>query len=253
LSEFDEQLLDSQRRDSATKELLARHESEIEERHATIRRLQSELGRANGELDRVKNELSQVSEERRRLADELASAKAMVAELEQRPLETESELNRIYSELGQVREERSRLTSDLDRTRRQLIDSEGRTRCAEQELNCVRSEFTRVTGELHDLERKVNDGLIVQQELRESKQHSDDLCQTLSADLENLKVKLSDVEGQLATTRRPKEELEENQLLMSVSHCNYHHHHLFCSETYKRVTYTVVKATRAGQQCSQQN
>ena len=165
LSEFDEKLLDSQRRDSATKELLARHESEIEERHTTIRRLESELGRANGELDRVKNEL------------------------------------------GQVKEERALVTSDLDRTRRQLTESEGRTRCAVQELNCVRSELSRVTCELSDLDHK----FIQQQELTEAKRHSDDLCQTLSTELEHLKVKLADVEGQLVMTRRTNEELE-NQL-----------------------------------------
>ena len=220
LSEFDEKLLDSQRRDSATKELLARHESEIEERHTTIRRLESELGRVNGELDRVKNELGHVSEERRRLAEELASAKALVAELEQRPEENESELTRIRLELGQVREERLRLTSDLDRTRRQLIESEGRARCATQELNCVRSELTRVTDELNDLDLKRNKGTIQQRELKEAKQHSDDLCQILSTELENLKVKLADSEGQLATMRRSKEQLESQlprSLLLTIT------------------------------------
>jgi len=219
LSEFDEKLLDSQRRDSATKELLARHESEIEERHATIRRLESELGRANAELDRVKNELGHVSEERRQLADELASAKALVADLQQRPGETESELGPVRLELGQVREERSRLTSDLDRARRQLTESEGRTRCAVQELNCVRSELTRVTKELNDPDRKMSEVLVQQQRLAEAKQHSDDLCQTLSTVLENLKVKLADVEGQLATTRRANEELK-CQLSTSVLYFN---------------------------------
>jgi len=215
LGDFDEKLLDSQRRNSAMKDLLARRESETEERHATIRRLESELGRVNGELDRVKNEQGQIGEERRRLADELASSKALVAELEQQPEQNESELTRIRLELGQVREERSCLTSDLDRTRRQLIESEGRTRCAMQELNWARSELTRVIGELNDLDGKMNEGRIQQQELTEAKQHSDDLCQSLSTDLENLKVKLTDAESQLAMTRRSKEDLE-NQLSRSL-------------------------------------
>jgi len=199
LSEFDEKLLDSQRRDSATKELLARHETEIEERHATIRHLESELDQANGELDRVKNKLGQVVEERQRLADELANAKG---ELEQRHADNKSELDRMRLELGQVREERSRLTSDLDGVRRQLIESEGRTHCAVQELNCVRSELT-------DLDRNMNESLIEHQELRDAKRYCDKLCQTLSTDVEKLKVKLADVEGQLVTTQRSKEDLEK--------------------------------------------
>jgi len=196
LSEFDEKLLDSQRRDSATKELLARHESEIEERHAIIRRLQSDLGRVNAELDRVKHELGHVSDERQQLADELRK----------RPGEndSDSELTQIRLELGQVREERSRLISDLDRTRRQLTESEGRTHCAMQELNCVRSE-------LNDLDIKVNEGRIQQQELKEAKRLSDEFCQTLSTDLENLKARLVDTESQLEMVRSSKEELE-NQL-----------------------------------------
>jgi len=199
LSEFDEKLLDSQRRDSATNELLARHESEIEARHVTIRRLESELGRVNGELDRVNNELGQVMEERQRLADEL----------KQRHEEaTESELTRLRMELGQVREDRSRLTSDADRTRRQLIDSEGRTQRATQELNRVRSELIRVTGELNDLDRRTNGNQLQQQELAQAKQCSDDLCNALSTDLENLKVKLADTVGELATTKRSNEELK---------------------------------------------
>jgi len=211
LTEFDEKLLDSQRRDSATKELLARHESEIEERHATIRRLESELGRVTAELDRVKNELGQVSEERRRLADELAGARTSVTELEDRPAEAESELTRIRVELGQVLEERSRLTSDLDRARCQVVESEGRTHGAVQELNRVRSELTMVTGQLTDLDIRTSESMIQQRQLSEAKQRSDDLCQVLTNDLQNLKIKLAEVEGHLATARRSNEELQ-NQL-----------------------------------------
>ena len=191
-------LLDSQRRDSATKELLARHEAEIEERNDTIRRLQSEL-------DRVNNKLGQVKELRRRLTDEQALT-------ERRPEEAaESELTQFRLELGQVREERSRLTFELDRTRRQLTESEEQTRCVTQELNCVRSELSEVTGELRDLDHRMTDSLLQQQELAEAKRRSDELCQTLSTDLEDLKVKLADVVGQLEVTQRSKEDLE-NQL-----------------------------------------
>jgi len=219
LTEFDEKLLDSQRRDSATNELLARHESEIEQRHATIRRLESELGQVNEELDRVNNELGHVKEERRRLAEELSDAQALVAELEQRPGEaTECELTQIRLELGQVRDNRSCLSSDLDRTRRQLTDSESDTHRAAQELNWVRSELTRVTGELSDLEIKMNDSSVQQRQLLEAKQRSDDLCLDLSTDLDSLKVKFADVVGQLATAKKSNEELQ-NRLSASVSVC----------------------------------
>jgi len=220
LSEFDEKLLDSQLRDSATNELLARHESEIEQRHAAIRRLEAELGRANAELDQVRNELGQATQERRRLAAELSGAQSLVSELEQRPGGTaaENELTRIRLELGQIMEDRSRLTSDLDRTKHLLAESESQAYRAAEELNSAQSELTRVTGSLSDLDRKMSESLLAQQQLTEAKRHSDDLCNFLSTDLDNLKIQFADIVDQLATTKSSNRELE-NQLLTSVLLC----------------------------------
>lgn len=199
MSECDEKLLDSQRLASKAKELLARHESELEGRHAAVRDLESELGRVNGELDQVKNELGQVREERHRLADDL----------KRRPEQFDGDLIQIRLELGQVTEERSRLISELEQTRHRLADSEGRLRGAKRELNCVRSELNRVTDELAEFYRKANESRTHEAELREAKQRSDDLCHALSTDLENMKVKLAEAESRLATTKKSEDILEE--------------------------------------------
>jgi len=105
LSECDEKLLDSKRLASKAKELLARHESELEGRHAAVRDLESELGRVNGELDQVKNELGQVTEERSRLISELEQTRHRLADSEGRLRGAKRELNCVRSELNRVTDE----------------------------------------------------------------------------------------------------------------------------------------------------